>query len=59
MCEHEVMVAHSPASSQALTAGIYLKVGLTPAEGGEAQFVLLSSAIYQPFTALIQFNNCL
>lgn len=59
MLEYEVMVAHSSASCQALAAGIYLKEGHTPAEGGEAEFALLSSAIYQPFNALIQFNNCL
>ena len=52
------MVAHGSASGQALTAGIYLKEALArSAEGGEAEFVLLSSAIHQPFNALIQFNN--
>lgn len=53
------MVAHSSASCQALAAGIYLKEGHILAEGGEAELVLLGSAIYQPFNALIQFNNCL
>lgn len=57
--EYEVMVAHGSASCQALAAGIYLKEGHILAEGGEAQLVLLGSAIYQPFNALIQFNNCL
>lgn len=53
------MVERSSASCQALAAGIYLKEGHTQAEGGEAELVLLTSAIYQPFNALIQFNNCL
>lgn len=57
--EYEVMVAHSSASCQALAAGIYLKEGHILAQGGEAELVLLGSAIYQPFNALIQFNNCL